>query len=56
MSVRPLPVSYKPDIPDATEAFAEMLEHHARMLRHGVGREDTAITLLPIVRLATGRT
>ena len=53
---QPLPVSFKPDIPDATDAFASILEHHARMLRHGVSREDTAITLLPIVRLATGRT
>lgn len=52
----PVPDSFKEPIGEATEAFASILEHHARMLRHNVSREDTAITLLPIVQLATGRT
>ena len=52
----PLPTSFKQPIGEATEAFASILEYHARALRHGVAREDTAITLLPIVQLATGRT
>ena len=52
----PLPVGAPPAIPDATDALAQILEHHARLLRQGASREDTANTLLPIVRLATGRT
>jgi hypothetical protein len=55
MSARPLALtvdSVPGDIPDYADALAGILEHHARMLRFGISTEDTARTLLPILRLA----